>query len=82
MSKNLEGQYDNENDSELENLERISNKMNEDIRNLWDNVVVPYLRNDDQKQILGKLNEHEYIKFYKFMVENSDFCKYVKNATS
>ena len=48
--------------------------MNEQIRELWDNVMIPYLTNCN-KEILGKINEGDYVKFYAYMVKNNRVCQ-------
>ena len=68
-----------ENETEYENLEKINEKMNKDIRCLWENVIVPYLRNDTEKQILNKLDEHDYIKFYEKYPDTSILSFFIGN---
>ncbi|QKF94027.1 hypothetical protein QKU48_gp0569 [Fadolivirus algeromassiliense] len=64
-------------ESELEHLYETLNKMDRDIRSLWDNVMIPYINNYTTKQILTKLNENDYYKFHEYMVKNNDIYGYV-----
>jgi len=82
MSFNYSPNYkENNNDklSELEELRQTFGKMELHIRKLWDNVIVPYLENDCQKQILFSLNSNDYPKFYNYMLLNNEIFSYVVN---
>lgn len=57
---------------EIYNLEVIQEKMENDIKELWNNVILPYLESTTQKKILNKLNSFDYDKFYKFMIGNNN----------
>ena len=48
--------------------------MNNNIRQLWDRVFVPYLENYNSNYLLDKLTSKDYHKFYDFMVENNPTC--------
>ena len=64
-------------DKELIELETIREKMEEDIKELWDNVIVSYLNNYRDRQILDKLTIYDYNKFYKWMLYNNNYYQYV-----
>lgn len=42
------------------------------IRELWDNIMVPYLENYSERQILSRLTINDYDKFYDYMI---NVCK-------
>lgn len=64
-------------DEELIELEKIREKMEENIRELWDNVIVCYLDNYRDRQILNRLTINDYDKFYKWMLYNNNHYQYV-----
>lgn len=62
---------------ELEKLEHIFEGMERDIKSLWNNVMLPYINNYNNKQILTKLSSDDYDKFYNYMVNNNEMIQYV-----
>lgn len=52
-------------------------KMEDYIRELWDIVMIPYLENYKERQILSRLTVNDYNKFYEFMMKNNDVCKQI-----
>jgi hypothetical protein len=46
----------------------LEKKTNQDIINLWNNVMIPYLNDIDKKQILHHIT---FDQFYDFLVNNS-----------
>lgn len=63
--------------NELEHCINILNKMEEHIRDLWDSVIVPYLENYNERQILDQLTVNDYDKFYVYMTRNNEVYKHV-----
>lgn len=57
--------------------------MDDHIKELWDKVMIPYLRNINHRQILDKLNEYDYDKFYRFMRKcvQIKYTSYKSNST-
>jgi hypothetical protein len=53
---------------ELMDIEDAKDKIEQHIRELWDNVIVPYLNNYRDRQILGNLTVNDYDKFYKWII--------------
>ena len=51
------------------------NNIDKHIRILWDNVMVPYLENFNERQILDQLTTNDYNKFYEFMIKNNPICQ-------
>lgn len=66
---------------ELDELILIREKMENDIRRMWENVIVPQLNNVSGNYILGKLTVNDYHKFYEFMISNNDNFNYVCRRT-
>lgn len=62
---------------EIMNLENQIELMEKHIKLLWDNVIVSYLTNYEKRQILNKITENDYNKFYKFMINKNSSCKYM-----
>lgn len=62
---------------ELENLIKILDKMDRHIQSLWKNVIVPYLENNCEKQILFNLKTSDCNKFYDYMSQNNEIMSYV-----
>ena len=62
---------------ELEHCIKVLDKMDEHIRNLWDEVIVPYLENYNERQILDQLTVNDYDKFYGYMTSNNEVYKHV-----
>ena len=65
--------------SELEELQQLFDNMELHIRKLWDNVMVPYLENDSERQILFGLKSSDYNKFYDYMLLNNKIFLDVAN---
>lgn len=53
---------------EIYEAENMLRRMERDVRELWDNVIVPYKSDICRSQILDKLDEYDYVKFYDFMI--------------
>lgn len=57
---------------ELIELYDVEKKMDENIKELWDNVVVKYIEFCDDSQIIEWLSsEHDYYKFRVYMIKNN-----------
>ena len=67
----------NNKSSELGELLIIQEKMELDIQKLWENVIVPYLENYTERQILFGLRTDDCEKFHKYMIQNNEICSYV-----
>lgn len=58
-------------------LTKVIKKMDLDIKHLWDTVMIPYLVNIyDREQLMG-MTEWDYSKFYAYMINNNQTCKYL-----
>lgn len=64
-------------EDELAELYEIREKMENDIRQLWDNVIVPYLNDYRYNDILKYLTTNDYHKFYEYMIDNNKNFNYV-----
>lgn len=60
-------------------LEKILNKIEIDIKLLWDDIILPYLNDVNKRKILYKLIERGYPEFYKFMINNNNTYNTVIN---
>jgi|AntRauTorckE6833_2_1112554.scaffolds.fasta_scaffold10682_5 hypothetical protein len=49
-------------------------KMEKDIRELWDNVIIPYRNDYNSNYLLDKLTNNDFDKFYEFMIYNNPTC--------
>ena len=49
-------------------------KMENDIRELWDNIILPYLNDYNSNYLLDKLTDKDFDKFYEFMLYNNSTC--------
>jgi len=57
---------------ELAELYNIREKMENDIRGLWESVIVPYLNDYRCNDILNNLTVNDYHKFYEYMINNNE----------
>lgn len=62
---------------ELNDLEEIKNKMEIDIKSLWEIIVVPYFNNINNSHFLNGLRTNHFDRFYNFFLENNPDCIYV-----
>ena len=63
----MEADNDQYNNNQLyDDIDVISNQ----IRELWDNIMVPYLENYPERQILSRLTINDYDKFFNLMMNN------------
>ena len=53
------------------------NNIDKHIRILWYTVMVPYLENFNERQILDQLTTNDYDKFYAFMIKNNPICQQI-----
>ena len=58
--------------ADIYKAEQIITRLEKDIRKLWKYVIVPYKQDICRSQILDKLNETDYIKFYEFMIQKNE----------
>jgi hypothetical protein len=64
---------------EIFRMEKVVDKMETDIENLWHDVIVPYLTNYSKLQVLDELDENSFDKFYGLMInKNSTFKRAIK----
>ena len=56
--------------SEIEEIENEINIIERRIKELWNNVMIPYLQTDN-RQILTNLDENDYNKFYSYMIKKN-----------
>jgi vacuolar-type H+-ATPase subunit D/Vma8 len=77
---NTDNEETNELGDEIFRVEKILEKIENHINDLWDDVLVPYM-NNTSSQILTSLTEYDRNKFYKFMINNNiaynDTCNYL-----
>jgi hypothetical protein len=64
----------------MANINAELDRLNNDIYVLWRNVILPYISNLTNRNVLTKLSELDYDKFYKFMIEQNEVCKDILNA--
>jgi len=64
-------------EDELAELYKIREKMEDHIKELWDNVIVSYLNDFRYNDILSNLTVNDYHKFYEYMINNNEFFSYV-----
>ncbi len=60
---------------ELMELYDVAQKMEEDIRELWENTIDRYMQYCQERQILIKMPD--YAKFYGYMVKHNVMYRYV-----
>ncbi len=60
---------------ELIELYNVSQKIEEDIKELWKNILLKYLDHCEERQILSQ--SLTYSKFYDFMVKENKMYRYV-----
>lgn len=58
-----------------ESINSNYNNIDNHIRTLWETVMVPYLENFNERQILDQLTTNDYNKFYEFMIKNNPVCQ-------
>jgi hypothetical protein len=61
----------------IEYMEDVFSNMENNIHELWNNVIVPYLENTNEKQIISKLNPDDYSKFFEYMIHNNETVIFV-----
>lgn len=58
------------------NLENYNN-MEKHIRYLWNVVIVPYLENYNERQILDYITINDYSVFRDFMIKENPICQQI-----
>lgn len=62
---------DSSSNSEDDNVDKVTeDDIDNSILLLWDNVIVPYLENIKERQILDKITINDYNSFYEYMINN------------
>ena len=76
----MEEEYlsDNESEETVTDYEKLNYKLEENIERMYEDVIVPYLNNLGQKEILENLGEFEFYKFLDFFERNSRYFKYIQ----
>jgi len=64
--------------NDIRTLENEIKKVEGQIRELWNNIMVPYLENAD-KQILNNLTCYDYSKFFDFIITNNAHVRNLYN---
>jgi len=71
---------------EIYETEMIIRKIEKGIRKLWYEVILPYKQDLCRAQILDKLDDSDYVKFYEFMITHNKayqkatkFLEYLNN---
>lgn len=62
---------------QINELEKIQNKIEKDIRSIWEDIINPYINNKYKQQVLDCLTENDYHKFYNFMIMNNKTCIHI-----
>jgi len=62
-------------DNSIYETEMIIEKIENDIYELWQNVIIPYKRDLCRSQILDDIDEYEYGEFLGFMIDNNKTYK-------
>ena len=60
---------------DIHETERLLKRIEKDIRKIWDNVIAPYKSDVCRSQILDRLTEDDYVKFYEFMISKNETYK-------
>ena len=77
MSIYMKNVNKNKKEDEMIELEEMDKKLQENIRSLWNNIMLPYIENINEKQILFQLTKMDYYKFHSFMINNNEICQYI-----
>lgn len=64
MDDYLDDEYTHSDENNLEKIEK-------DIKKLWDEIIKVYLKDINNKQILNKLSKYDYNKFFDFIIKES-----------
>jgi len=64
---------------ELEHLIKILDQIETHIKSLWECVIIPYLNNYNEREILCKLQNDDYYKFHNYMLKNNKLYVHVLN---
>ncbi len=67
----------NNNNEVIDDINDNYNNIDKHIRILWDTVIVPYLEDFNERQILDQLTTNDYDKFYIFMIKNNPICQQI-----
>lgn len=61
---------DSSSNSEDDEIDKVDDDIDNSILLLWDSVIVPYLENIKDRQILDKITVNDYSSFYEYMINN------------
>lgn len=64
-------------EDELAELYNVREKMEDDMKGLWDGIIIPYLNDYRHDNILCNLAPNDYHKFYEYMIYNNENIEYV-----
>lgn len=78
--ENSEEEY-NEQDDDYINVDEVKldcqNRFDEQVRQIWDNVLVKYIDDIYNKELLHKLTIYDYNSFHRFMLNNSNVSEFL-----
>ena len=70
---NFRQEYDSDNDTEYDDYDpeiELSN-IEEQLKMIWDNVLYPYVSNNNSKEILHKVKENDFHFLWAFFLDNN-----------
>lgn len=81
MSDTEEDIYSDENEEISEELtfEEEFEYYETHIRNIWDKIILKYVKDVNNKEMLFNLDEHSYNKWYDYMITNNEYLSELHN---
>ena len=61
------------------NFIRMTYELDEHLERIFEEVIVPYINNLGQNEILDELNDFDYGKFISFFQESSNYYEYLQD---
>lgn len=76
-----ENNDENKNDevNDLIKNEQIQEKIKNDLKNIWDDILVPHMNNCNSN-VLSKLREDDFYKFYGYVNKYSELCEIINES--
>jgi hypothetical protein len=61
------------------NFNRMEYELDDNLERIFEEVIIPYLNNLNQNEILDDLDEFDYSKFISFFQNSSSYYKYIRD---
>lgn len=60
---------------------KLQDELDNNLKNIYEDIIIPYINNIMEKEILHKLDDFSFNKFISFFTKNSNYHKFLQKKT-